>query len=117
MRPADGGDVGNPDLTGQPLEITTRRDGDSVTIALDGELDLVTGTKLDAAIRDAEESEIGAIVLDLSELSFVDSTGLKFLLEADARNRADGNRLTFVPPEHPGVKKLLAVTGTTKLFE
>ena len=71
MRPVDDSNTGSGDLAGKPLEIRTHREGDSITIALSGELDLSTKHQLDLALRRAEETEVGRIVLDLSELSFL----------------------------------------------
>src|SRR5215211_7610380 len=117
MRPADYSDASSPDMTGKPADIKTRREGDSVTVAVAGELDLSTADKLDAAIRDAEETEIGRIVVDLSDLTFLDSTGLQVLLQAGVRHRRDGNRLIFVPSKHDAVARLIALTCTSEIFE
>jgi anti-anti-sigma factor len=89
------------------------RDGDSITLSLTGELDQTTAEAVDLAIRSAEESQIGAVVVDLSALTFIDSTGLSVLLAARKR---DDDRLAFVPPTHDSVARLLALTGTTELF-
>jgi anti-sigma B factor antagonist len=102
-----------PDPMGQPLAIESARDGDSVTIALSGELDLASVEGLDQAIRDCEESDIGGIIIDLSGLSFIDSTGLSALL--GARKRIDG-RLHFIPSEHEDVKRVLVMTDTEAIL-
>jgi anti-sigma B factor antagonist len=117
MRLADDSETSSPDPTGKPADIKTRRKGDSLTVAVAGEIDLSTADKLDAAIRDAEETEIGRIVVDLSDLSFLDSTGLEVLLQASVRNRQDGNRLIFVPSKHDAVTRLIALTCTGEMFE
>jgi anti-anti-sigma factor len=117
MRPVDDANAGSSDLPAKPLEVETYREGDSMTIAVSGELDLATVHRLDAAIRRAEETEVGRIVLDLSALSFLDSTGLSVLLNASVRNRGDGNRLTFIPSKHDAVQRLIALTDTAEMFE
>jgi len=38
----------------------------------------------------------GPVVVDLSELSFIDARGLRVLLEAEARSRQDGGQLRFI---------------------
>jgi anti-sigma B factor antagonist len=116
MQPFDDSNAGSRVLAGKPLEIETRREGDSLTIALSGEVDLATVDRLDLAIRSAEETDVGRIVLDLSGLSFLDSTGLSVLLQAKARHREDGNRLTFIPSKHEAVTRLLALTETTAML-
>ena len=117
MRPIDDSDVGSPDLTGKPAEIQTHLDSESVTITVAGEVDLSNANKLDAAIRAAFETEIGQIVVDLSDLSFLDSAGLSVLLRAIARGRENGNPLSFIPSKHEAVRELLAVTETAEEFD
>jgi anti-sigma B factor antagonist len=109
VRPLPGPDLGAPDRKRWPLLINTRRDGDSTAIALSGELDLASADELDAVIRDAEESDVGRIVIDLSGVSYIDSTGLSALLRA--KKRSDG-RLIYVPSKHDAVRRLLELTGT-----
>ena len=114
MRPVDDRDVY---LKTAGVEIKTRREGDSVTVAVVGEIDLSTADALAAAIRDAEETEIGRIVVDLSDLTFLDSTGLAVLLQASVRSRQDSNRLIFAPSKHDAVTRLIALTRTGEIFE
>jgi anti-anti-sigma factor len=81
-----------------------------------GELDLASAEKFDAAIQDAEEIG-GPIVVDLSQVTFVDSTGLGTLLRARSRERRDGgDRLTFILSPHEPVKRLLRMTGADVLL-
>jgi anti-anti-sigma factor len=76
------------------LIIETRREGDVWTMRLLGELDLSNVEQLEEAFRGVEAAEgVEEIILDLGGLEFVDSTGLKLLLELSARSRADSNRL------------------------
>jgi anti-sigma B factor antagonist len=117
MRDDDGSNTDSPAMRGKPADVESKREGDSVTVAVAGEIDLSTADQLDDAIREAERTETNRIVVDLSGLSFVDSTGLGVLLEAIKRNRRDGNRLSFVPSKHEAVTRLLALTGTTELLD
>jgi anti-sigma B factor antagonist len=68
-----------------------------------GELDLDTAQELEAVL--ARQS--GPVVVDLRKLSFIDLTGLRLLLEADARSRQDGMNLRFIPGRI--VRRLLEV--------
>jgi anti-sigma B factor antagonist len=58
-----------------------------------GELDLGTARDLEAVLA----TQSGPVVVDLRKLSFIDLTGLRLLLEADARSRQDGMNLRFIP--------------------
>jgi anti-sigma B factor antagonist len=69
----------------------------------EGELDLGTARDLDAVLA----TQSGPVVVDLRKLSFIDLTGLRVLLEADARSRQDGMNLRFIPG--PKVRRLFEV--------
>jgi anti-sigma B factor antagonist len=106
-------DLAPAELRGRPLQINAVREADSIVIALSGELDLESADRLEAAIRDVEGPEIGSIVVDLAEVSFIDSTGLSVLM--DAKKRSNG-RLSCVPSDHDAVTRLLELTGTTEML-
>ena len=65
-----------------------------VVFALQGELDL--GAEAEFRRRVDSAGPDGTVVLDLSGLSFMDSTGLRLLLETDTRVRAAGGRCVIV---------------------
>lgn len=58
-------------------------------LKLTGELDLATADALEEAI--AEEAGPGDLVLDLAELTFMDSTGIRLILHAAATCDGDAN--------------------------
>jgi anti-sigma B factor antagonist len=62
-------------------------------VIADGELDLSTAPLLEAALLAAEATGATAITLDIDAVSFIDSTGLRVLLEAHARSETDSRRL------------------------
>lgn len=74
---------------------TEQREG-LVRVALEGELDLSTTAQVEEELRRVEADEPGLIALDLSGLSFLDSTGLRLVVTADARAREGGRRLAVV---------------------
>jgi anti-sigma B factor antagonist len=103
-------------LTSGPLQISQLRDGDpvgTVVITLSGELDLASADQLDAMVRDAEETDTGWIVVDLTDVSFIDSTGLSVLL--NAKKRSDG-RFSCIRSNHHAVTRLLELTGTVQML-
>ena len=78
------------------LEIETEdRDG-LVHVALRGELDLSSVAKVQEELERIEKSSPSTVVLDLSKLSFLDSTGLRCLVTADERARQSGRRVVLV---------------------
>ena len=78
------------------LEIeTSDRDG-LVHVALRGELDLSSVAKVQEELDRIEQSAPATVVLDLSKLTFLDSTGLRCLVTADERARQSGRRVVLV---------------------
>lgn len=63
------------------FSVTRRRTGDAVVIAPVGEIDLVTIDALEGELESAR-GESARVVLDLREVSFIDSGGLRLVLEA-----------------------------------
>ena len=96
--------------------IRSRLESNVTVIAVSGELDLASADQLDKAIRDAERSTTGWIVIDLEDLRFMDSTGLGVLLQARRRATENSDRLRFIRSRHEQVTRLLSLTDTTELF-
>jgi len=72
-----------------------------VVIELAGELDLATAPVIEEAIADAEAARPPLLVLDLRGLTFMDSTGLRIVLAADAAARREARRLVVVRGPDP----------------
>ena len=82
------------------LSIDSRRDGDTHTISLRGELDHATVDDVQRELLRVESSDARRIVLDLSGLSFMDSSGVHLVVDAHARCGADAHRLRIVRGPH-----------------
>ena len=65
-------------------------------IALEGELDLASVAELEAAIDAARSEGADEVVLDLRELEFMDSSGLRCVVQADKRASEEGWRFALV---------------------
>jgi anti-anti-sigma factor len=86
------------------------RDGDTIRIALAGEFDLSNAAQLEDALKEVEVERPQLLVLDLRDLTFMDSTGLRVMVSADARARDDSRRLAVVQgPE--SVHRVFRITG------
>jgi anti-sigma B factor antagonist len=90
-------DEPNP-LTGEfePFRIDVEPQSDAVRVAPVGELDLATVDKLRAEVERQRESGLGRLVLDLRGVRFLDSTGLRFVLELDSAAKANGQELALI---------------------
>ncbi|MBS1879900.1 MAG: STAS domain-containing protein [Actinobacteria bacterium] len=81
-----------------------------------GELDLATVPALEAELNGALGRPAGDVVVDLSELEFIDSTGIAVLVRA--MGDEDGTaRLKFVPSRSAGVTRVLDMTGVSERME
>jgi anti-anti-sigma factor len=81
--------------------------GQRLRIALDGEMDLANAETAASTLREALRSDKD-VVVDLTKLAFLDSTGVAMLLRA---MQEGGERLSFLPSEHDPVRRLLNLTG------
>jgi len=97
------------------LTVRSARAGDVHTISLAGELDLATAAEVQAELERVEQTDAASIVLDLGELTFMDSTGVRLLVSAHARSRADTNRLTLLRGG-PAVQRVMQLSGVDVLL-
>ena len=98
------------------LSLETREQGDQVRIAVAGELDLSSALTFDEEIRRAEEREPRTLVLDLSALKFLDSTGLRLIMSAQARARKRGHRFAVVQGSE-AVQRIFRLAGVTRRLD
>ncbi len=87
----------------ESFPIAHERTPDGHLLAPAGELDIATVPLLEASY---EELEHGRVLLDLSGISFIDSTGLQLLLRLSERN---AGRLEIIGS--PALDRLLQITG------
>lgn len=98
------------------LSISTRQQGDHVVVELGGELDMDDAEALHRQLIDQlEEGDRGAI-LELSALTFLDSTGLSALIRAREHAHSLGKALFLTQPQ-PTVAKVFSITGMNIVFD
>ncbi|HEY4826218.1 MAG TPA: STAS domain-containing protein [Solirubrobacteraceae bacterium] len=95
--------------------VDTRVAGHAVTLALSGELDLVSSPILEQALERAHESGAELIIVDLRGLEFMDSTGLHRLVAAQQRMLQAGRRFGLVRGGEQ-VQRLFDLTGLAELL-
>ena len=78
------------------LDVSSEDRNGLVHVALAGELDLSTVAKVQEELRRVEANAPATLVVDLSKLTFLDSTGLRCSVTADERARAAGRRIVIV---------------------
>jgi anti-sigma B factor antagonist len=103
------GMVGGHDLP-IPFEVRLTPDRERLLIAPRGELDLATADRMDATLLEQFDNGFAHVVVDLRELTFIDSTGIRILWQAHRRSELDGTRLSVIPGDGP-VNRALLLTG------
>jgi anti-anti-sigma factor len=98
-----------PDLPPFSCEIT--REHDSARLRLLGELELDTTPTVEAEINALRETGTRSLVLDLTGLTFMDSTGLRCILDCDAEARQDGFSVALIEGP-PAVHRVFELTNT-----
>jgi len=100
----------------EAFSVRTERRGDAAVVVPTGELDLATAPALETALARAFGSgESDSVVLDLRELEFIDSSGLRTLLTA--RRQAEEAGATFsLVAGHRGLERTLEIAGVHKVF-
>jgi anti-anti-sigma factor len=98
------------------LEVQSEDRKGLVHVALRGELDLSTVGKVQDELRRVEAGAPPVVVLDLSKLTFLDSTGLRCVVTADERARDAGRRLVVVRGPEP-VQRVFAITRLEERLE
>jgi anti-sigma B factor antagonist len=98
------------------LVIESRTEDERVVLSLRGELDLTSVPAFERELQSSEGSPRGWLLLDLSGLEFMDSTGLRALLQARERAQTEGRRLTLRRGSRQ-VQRVLELTKTLEAFE
>lgn len=98
------------------LPITTTTDGREVVVTVSGELDLETGPQLRDALAGIL-NRADAVLLDLTGVTFVDSTGLQALVATRRRARLSDKAFRLRITAGTAVDRILTLTGLTDAFD
>lgn len=90
-----------------------KKDG---TIYIDGELDIFNAQDVRVRVLDEYEKSKSDIVLDFSQVSFMDSTGLGVLISIQKVLNDDGYKLRIVNVD-PKIKKIFVITELEEVFD
>lgn len=99
----------------ESLSCEVEPEREAVRVRPVGALDMATVPLLRAQIDELHEAGFSRLILDLSKLDFIDSTGLRLLLSVDAAARQDGFSLALVPGT-AAVQRLFEITGTATVL-
>ena len=94
-----------------PTVISAGRDARKARLVLGGDLDMAARFQAEQAVDDLLSEPVEQLVVDLGEVTFVDSTGMGLVLELDDRARSEGFKLRLLrgPAEVQRVFELAGV--------
>jgi anti-sigma B factor antagonist len=93
-----------------PFEVSCVESDRHVRLSLRGELDMSSASVLTRELEDVERKHPEEILLDLGQLSFMDVSGLRTILDAARRGRREGISLVISNPM-PHIVRLLELTA------
>ena len=97
------------------IDLKTEEGGDSLVFKLRGSLDLATAPMVRAALSEATEKGGHHLIVDLTQLEFLDSTGLGVLIGAHRRAAERGGSFRLIVNDGP-ISRLLNITGLVTVF-
>jgi anti-anti-sigma factor len=97
------------------LKPEVRRDQAEALVLLSGELDASTAGQLYEQLAELTREGVTHVTLDLSELEFMDSTGLSVVIAEHKRTSASGGELIVLSPQSQ-VRRVLEITGLTDIL-
>jgi anti-sigma B factor antagonist len=105
---------GHPPKPGS-LQISNVLVDGAVRVSLQGELDLASARQMEEHFVAIDEQAPARVVVDLSGLAFIDSSGLRMLLLADARAREHSYELVLLAGPEP-VQRVFEMTGAVDIL-
>jgi anti-sigma B factor antagonist len=92
------------------LDVTTESDESRTLLRATGSIDIASRDRLAAAVRAALAEDTAALVVDLSAVTFIDSTGIGTLVDAASQSADAGATFRIESPSRP-VARILEVSG------
>ncbi len=103
--------AGNDRTSPNGFRVKSEFDGGTWVVRATGELDIASAKTFEDELRRALAGERSTVILDLGEVRFIDSTGLKALLMAVELSSMNGTRFAIWRELAPAVERTFEVTG------
>jgi anti-sigma B factor antagonist len=100
-----------------PASVHTQTDDGWPVVVVTGEIDMATAPMLGRELTSAIESGDGPVVLDLSEVTFFDSSGLRVAIVAHRALAEQGRRLAVVCHPEGHVRRTFALAGLSDVLD
>lgn len=95
------------------LSLTENPDGE-VVARVEGEIDMATAPAVGSKV--AKSIDEGPVVLDMTRVEFIDSAGIRMMVEMARRAEDRGHKLRLVAPRGCIVHRMVELTGIERLF-
>ena len=93
------------------FQVDVAPDRQRVLVSPVGELDLATAPALELAVTELLDDDFAHVVIDLRETTFLDSSGIKALIGADAYAKERGAHVSVLRGAAEGVRRPLELAG------
>lgn len=99
----------------RPFSLSVERVGDAAVVVLAGDCSMEVSGQIQHNLVNLASQPVRAIVIDMSDLDFIDSVGLGGIVAAHLRGRHHGCTIRFVNPQ-PAISEILRLTRLNQLF-
>jgi anti-anti-sigma factor len=96
--------------------VRCEQDGSRLVAHLAGEIDISNAGEVGTAIERAVPADAGAVIVDLSHVGYLDSSGISLLLRLSERLRARRIDLRLAVPRDAPVRAILELTGLGRMM-
>ena len=105
------------EISTRPLELNTEMVHGTIVVHVSGSLGIVEANKLRLHLgKLADDEDSSTIILELSEMNFICSSGLGAIISAHLKQRRNNGMIRLVAPQPP-IAQLFEMTHLTRLFE
>lgn len=98
------------------LEVGNNRSDGVPVVWVRGELDIANYHRLEQELRAVQSDNPEVVMLDLRELRFIDSTGLRLIVEMHTLLGSEGRKLVLMPPPPP-IYRIFELTRLDRSLE
>jgi anti-sigma B factor antagonist len=100
---------------GRSLRIEVANTTSPTTVVLSGEIDILSSARVKETLLAICNGGEHRVIVDMTNVTFMDSTGLSALVGSVKRFRSAGGEVILRSPG-PGVQKVMEITGLTRVF-
>jgi anti-sigma B factor antagonist len=92
-----------------PFVLRTARVGDAAVVTVGGEIDMATAPQLSQALELLDKRHT-RVVIDLTDVSFLDSSALNAFVRCQRQLQAEGTELRLVTPASQALRRIFEIT-------